>query len=332
MFEFDDFEKELLRDIQNDVSLTYLFRSSKELPKKNDSDKNLLDIHDLKNVFDELSDIDQSSVNSTKKDNSIENNEDDSDSTILYDEKKEKLQEKQNLKKIKSHLEAKNMEKCLSNTRSKRKINKIIYDSDYDFEYENSKKVKKIRSENKEIKISIFIQKLFNICSDKNNNKIIDFYDEGGIIIYDTNIFSETILTTYYKNIKINSIFRMLNIYGFRKVFINYKNEEEKKTVIYKNIYFLKNNESKLLELMSCKQNTQKSFFVFKDFSPIDSISNSNNRSSSKVLTKINNLIKNIELIKKNVQDKHKNKETKSISDKIDSIELIINKIMSNLN
>lgn len=140
--------------------------------------------------------------------------------------------------------------------RSKRKIKhtekKEEYDDEEEYFYQKYKKNRKSLNDDKDIKINTFIQKLFNVCNDIELNHIIDFYEKGGIIIYDLNEFSEKILKNNFKDILMNSFNRMLNIYGFSK---NTNNLDNKKSVIFKNSFFRKNDENGLIEMMLYRRN-----------------------------------------------------------------------------
>ncbi len=140
--------------------------------------------------------------------------------------------------------------------RTKRKIKhtekKEEYDDDEEYYYLKYKKNRKSLNDDKEIKINTFIQKLFNVCNDIELNHIIDFYEKGGIIIYDLNEFAEKILKNNFKGILMNSFNRMLNIYGFSK---NTNNIDNKKSVIFKNSFFRKNDENGLIEMMLYRRN-----------------------------------------------------------------------------
>ncbi len=105
-------------------------------------------------------------------------------------------------------------------------------------------------------KINNSIKKIYDICSDSKNNNIIDFYTEGGIIIYNIKDFENKIIKKHYESIKIDSFYRMLYSYGFLKKSII---EDKKiKKIIFNNINFQRNCIEKLYNLQCCKNYSKK--------------------------------------------------------------------------
>ncbi len=113
-------------------------------------------------------------------------------------------------------------------------------------------------------KINSFILTLYYICNDIENRDIVTFYDKGGIIIKNLELFTR-IIQTKYKSNDYASFIRNLNIYGFvnitpkhrydKRFFTNLNKNNFNKyyinKIIYANPYFLnnKNNLKKLCEI-----------------------------------------------------------------------------------
>ena len=73
-----------------------------------------------------------------------------------------------------------------------------------------------------------FLEKLFKIISNKKNNKIIHWNDDGTrVVISDPMKFSQKILLKNFKHDNYSSFIRQLNIYGFTKINNIYKSTEE---------------------------------------------------------------------------------------------------------
>ncbi len=233
-------------------------------------------------------------------------------------------------RKIESKTKIDNLEDNSSNLvfrKSKRKIKHIEKKEEYDddeeeYFYQKYKKNRKSIYENKEIKINIFIQKLYNVCMNIEYNTIIDFYERGGIIIYDLDEFSDKLLKINFKGILMNSFFRMLNIYGFSK---NTNINDNKKNIIFKNINFQRNNDNGLIEIMLYRKNlTSKNI---KSFNEKD-IDEKKDNSFCRKTRKDNNFLERIEDIQNKLNElkliyfqKNKISDKNDLFDKLVQIE-----------
>ncbi len=133
--------------------------------------------------------------------------------------------------------------------------------------------------ENKNINKYIYI--LYSICNDTNNHHIVDFYDKGGFVIKDMELFKNLIIQKYKLN-DYHSFIRNLNNYGFvnitprnkyDKQFFNNINIYYINEIIYANPFFLNNLNQlyKLSELKYKNFHLKKNTFM-KDIKNLHSI------------------------------------------------------------
>jgi hypothetical protein len=117
--------------------------------------------------------------------------------------------------------------------------------------------------ENEDIKqnINIFLYVLHSICNDINNYHIVHFYDKGGFVIKDLELFKKIVIQKYKLN-DYQSFIRNLNNYGFVNITPRhkydkrfFKNEQLNGTeMIYANPYFVNNYEElKKLSNIKCE-------------------------------------------------------------------------------
>ena len=82
----------------------------------------------------------------------------------------------------------------------------------------------KVLSKKRKGEPCFFLETLFKIISNKKNNKIIHWNDDGTrVIISDSMKFSKKILPKYFKHDNYSSFIRQLNLYGFSKINNIYK-------------------------------------------------------------------------------------------------------------
>ncbi len=142
------------------------------------------------------------------------------------------------------------MENRQSNQHSKRIVKKRKSDELYIDNQDNKYK---------KDDLNIFIFNLYSICNDDKNYDIVTFYDKGGFVIKNIELFKK-IIKNKYKN-DYASFIRNLNNYGF--VNISPRNRYDKhfftnlnvNEIIYANPYFL-NNKNTLQKLCAIKCNS----------------------------------------------------------------------------
>ena len=111
--------------------------------------------------------------------------------------------------------------------------NEFNFDLDHLYELLNNcelaqlklKKTATSTSFNKSIKILnrkriLFPKMLYNMLKEVNsmNSNIISWSYEGGLVIHDRDTFETDFLPKYFRQTKIRSFFRQLNIYGFKRI------------------------------------------------------------------------------------------------------------------
>ncbi len=131
----------------------------------------------------------------------------------------------------------------------KRKIDELYIDVDDEDKKNN-------------LHINNYISILYFICNDVENQNIVTFYDKGGFIIKNLELFKKIVQTKYKLN-DYTSFVRNLNNYGFvnitprhkydKRFFMNL-NKYISNEIIYANPYFL-NDKSALEKLCAIKCN-----------------------------------------------------------------------------
>ena len=87
-----------------------------------------------------------------------------------------------------------------------------------------------------------FVQKLFKILSKPKYSGIVSWCEEGkNFIIHDQHLFSNIILSSFFKNISFASFTKQLNKYGFRKT--------KEDVLEFNHPLFKKNNETLLSKI-----------------------------------------------------------------------------------
>ena len=105
-----------------------------------------------------------------------------------------------------------------------------------------------------------FISKLIEILDNPSMSSIITWNDEGNVIeIRDEKRFIEEILPKHYKHNSMSNFIRQLNMYNFKKV----KNYKRRNVIAYSNIFFRKNCNSLLPEVI--RKNTFQHQIKFKE-------------------------------------------------------------------
>ena len=114
-----------------------------------------------------------------------------------------------------------------------------------------------------ESNINKFLYILHSICIDTNNYDIVQFYDKGGFVIKDLELFKKIIIQKYRLN-DYMSFVRNLNNYGFVNITPRHRYDKRFFTydsilklngneIIYANPYFLNNYEElKELSIIKC--------------------------------------------------------------------------------
>jgi hypothetical protein len=135
----------------------------------------------------------------------------------------------------------------------KRKINELYIDEDNN--YDKDKKT--------DSNINSYILNLYYICNNDENKNIVSFYDKGGFVIKDIELFKKIVENTFRLN-DYASFIRNLNNYGFvnitprhrydKRFFFNL-DKYNVNEIIYANPYFL-NNKSVLEKLCTIKCNS----------------------------------------------------------------------------
>ncbi len=119
--------------------------------------------------------------------------------------------------------------------------------------YDYIEQEENIINENMNKNINHFIYTLYSICNDKNNHHIVHFYDKGGFVIQDLELFKKIIVHKYRLN-DYTSFIRNLNNYGFVNITPRHRYDKRFFTydtilklngneIIYANPYFLDNYE-----------------------------------------------------------------------------------------
>jgi hypothetical protein len=115
-----------------------------------------------------------------------------------------------------------------------------------------------------ESNINKFLYVLHSICIDTNNHHIVHFYDKGGFVIKDLELFKKIVIQKYRLN-DYQSFIRNLNNYGFVNItprhtydkrFFSYNTilKLNGNEMIYANPYFLHNYEElKELSIIKCE-------------------------------------------------------------------------------
>ncbi len=214
-------------------------------------------------------------------------------------------------------------------------------DNEYEYDYETDKYIdsddnSSIKSETTEIsvfkpnllnkRISVFMQKIDNICCNKKNNEIINFFGEGGIIFYDIELFEKTLLNEYFGNIMMRSFVKMLNIYRFMK--IPSYSKENKNLVVYSNEYFMKNNQNRLEDVMLNKNNT-KQYSINTNMTATRTKNTYSKRLRTSKNIKFDDIIEQINLIKKKHLTENKDFDKKDLIEKLKNLNNYIESLFS---
>ncbi len=135
----------------------------------------------------------------------------------------------------------------------KRKIDELYIDIDVDNGYGKEKISSNINN---------YISTLYFICNDVENRDIVTFYEKGGFIIKNFELFTKIVQTKYKLN-DYASFVRNLNNYGFVNITPRHKydkrfftnlNQYNVNEIIYANPYFL-DDKSALEKLCTIKCN-----------------------------------------------------------------------------
>ena len=167
-----------------------------------------------------------------------------------------------------------------------------------------------------------FLLKLFDILNDSTYYDIIHWNNEGnGIIIMDTNKFSESVLPNFYIHNKYATFVRQLNIYGFHKsktiineggegfyheIFTKFSTKEKIKQIMRKNKkkvikYLLNNNKNNNKNLSNnnhlLNNGNEKDIINYLLFK---------NKESKDNLISLNKEVENLRNINKSLKDEFK--------------------------